>query len=94
MVTLRIQHPVMDFDRWKAAFESDPADRRGSGVTRYSIHRPIDDPNFVIVDLEFGTAEEAGGLLATMQKVWASGSAPIGATPDARIVETVETVDL
>ena len=48
----------------------------------------------MIVDLEFGTAEEAGGLLATMQKVWASGSAPIGATPDARIVETVETVEL
>jgi hypothetical protein len=94
MVTLRIQHPVRDFEQWKIAFDSDPADRRGSGVTRYSVHRPVDDPGFVVIDLVFGTTEEANEMLGKLQKVWASGAAPIGATPDVRVLEIVESVEL
>ena len=55
MTLLRIQHPVPDYDRWKRAFDLDPADRHGSGVIRYTIFRAVTDPNFVMVDLELGT---------------------------------------
>jgi hypothetical protein len=35
------------------AFDNDPIDRKKSGVKRYSFYRPADDPNYVIIDLDF-----------------------------------------
>ena len=94
MVTLRIQHPVSGFDAWKRAFDQDPADRRGSGVLRYRIQRPIDDPAFVAIELEFNTPAEAHALLEKMRRIWATGGAPIAAEPQAWIVDTVESREL
>jgi len=94
MPTLRIEHAVPSFDMWKQAFDSDPADRKGSGVTRYRISRGIDDPNFVTIDLEFKTLEEAQKLLGFMEQVWAGPGKAFMMDPRARIVETVEDVSL
>ena len=41
MPTLRIEHSVPDFAMWKLAFDSDPADRKGSGVRRYEVFRSV-----------------------------------------------------
>jgi hypothetical protein len=57
---LRIEHPVPNFDTWKTAFDSDPIGRKQSGVHRYRI--PTDDPNYVMVGLEFDSESEADGL--------------------------------
>jgi hypothetical protein len=62
MYILRIEHPVPDYDAWKAAFDSDPIGRERSDVRRYRILRPTDDPNYVTVDLEF---DSAGGAVRT-----------------------------
>ena len=70
MPVLRIEHSVPDFDGWKRAFDSDPADRKGSGVRRYQVYRSVEDPNFVMIDLEFDSLGEAQGLLATMRRIW------------------------
>ncbi len=70
MHILRIEHPIPDFDGWKKAFDSDPVGRKKSGVRRYQVLRPIDDPNYVMIDLEFDTAREAEALLAAMRVVW------------------------
>ncbi len=92
MPVLRIDHKVADFDAWKQAFDADPADREGSGVQRYEIMRAIDDPNHVIIDLEFDTVDEAERLLASMREVWQVVE-PAGLIegPQARIAEIVET---
>ena len=63
MAILRIEHPVPDFDAWKAAFDSDPVGRQRGGVRRYRVLRPVDDPNFVLVDLEFDSSSEAESFL-------------------------------
>ena len=60
MPTLRIEHSVPDFAMWKRAFDSDPADRKGSGVRSYEVFRSVENPNFVMIDLEFDTQPEAG----------------------------------
>ena len=88
MHVLRIEHPVPDYERWKAAFDSDPADRERSGVRRYRILRPTDDPNYVMIDLEFDTPGEAEALLRTMREVWSR--VDVMRDPQARIVEAVE----
>ena len=60
MPILQIEHSVREFDAWKAAFDSDPVGRERGGVRRYRIVRPVDDPNYVAVDLEF---DSAGGAV-------------------------------
>ena len=91
MYMLRIEHPVPNFDGWKQAFDSDPASREKSGVRRYQVLRPIDDPNYVMIDLEFDTASQAEALLAAMRVVWGRVEGTIMMNPQARIVEAVET---
>jgi len=91
MYILRIEHPVPDFDGWKQAFDSDPVGREKLGVCRYRVLRPIDDANYVMIDLEFDTASQAEALLAAMRVVWGRVEGKIMMNPQARIVEAVET---
>lgn len=91
MTILRIEHVVFDYDTWKQAFESDPAGRKQAGVRRYSIARAVDDPNLVMIDLEFDTPREAEALLTAMRAVWGRVEGTIIQAPQARIAEVVET---
>jgi hypothetical protein len=94
MPILRIEHSVPDFTGWKQAFDSDPADRKGSGVRRYQVLRSVDDPNYVMIDLEFDSLEDAEGLLTKMRRVWSGEGRNVMRNPQARIVNTVETIEL
>ena len=69
MPILQIEHPVRDFDDWKAAFDSDPVGRKQGGVRRYRVLRPVDDPKYIVVDLEFDTAGEAEAFQAAARLV-------------------------
>jgi ribosomal protein L35AE/L33A len=93
MTILRIEHPVRDFDIWKEAFDADPVGRERSGVRRYRVMRPVDDPAYVLIDLEFDSSREAEDLLANMRVVWERVSGTIMSDPRARIVESVETLE-
>ena len=90
MPILRIEHPVPDYNNWKTAFDSDPVGREKSGVRRYQISRVVADPDYVMIDLEFDTVNEAEALLAAMQVVWGRVQGSIMSDPQARIVEVVE----
>lgn len=94
MPTLRIEHSVPDYDGWKRAFDDDPADRKGHGVRRYEVFRSVEDPNYVMIDLEFETQREAEDLLETMRGIWAGPGEAVMRNPQARIVETVERAEL
>jgi hypothetical protein len=95
MITLHIEHPIRDFESWKAAFDRDPAGRERSGVRHYRVLRPIDDPNYVMIDLDFASASEAEAFLTAMREVWRSPAAApaLAGSPQARIVEVVESKD-
>jgi hypothetical protein len=93
MITVHIEHPIRDFDTWKAAFDRDPAGRERSGVRRYRVLRPINDPTYVMIDLDFDSASQAETFLAAMREVWRSTAAApaLAGSPQARIVEVVES---
>lgn len=93
MTILHIEHPIRDFDTWKKAFESDPAGRERGGVRRYHVLRPIDDPNYVIIDLDFDSSRAAEAFLAAMREVWRSPTAALAlsGSPQTRIIEVVES---
>lgn len=90
MYLLRIEHPVPNFEGWKQAFDSDPVGREKMGVRQYQILRATDDPNYVMIDLEFDTAEQAEALLNAMRAVWSRVEGKIMTNPKSRIVEKVE----
>ncbi|TFC42517.1 hypothetical protein E3T26_10030 [Cryobacterium sp. TMT1-21] len=94
MTLLRIQHPVPDYDRWKRAFDLDPADRKASGVIRYTILRSRTDPKFLMIDLEFATPLEAEKLLLKMRRLWSTSGSSVMSDPEAWIVDIVESVEL
>ena len=91
MYILRIEHPVMDYGEWKKAFDSDPVDRKKAGVRRYRILRPVDDPKYVMIDLEFDTLSQAEALLTALKGVWSRVEGQIMLNPRAQIVEATET---
>lgn len=94
MPTLHIEHPTPDYNTWKRAFDSDPAGRQRSGVRRYRISRAVDDPNYVMIDLDFDTREQAEGLLRAMQSIWGRSDHTVTRNQQARIVEVVESTEI
>jgi hypothetical protein len=91
MTILRIEHPVQDFDAWKATFDSDPVSREQAGVRRYRVLRPIDDPHYVLIDVEFDSKREAAALLAALHELWGRVQGTVMSNPQARIVEAVDS---
>ncbi len=89
-IHLQIEHKIPGFETWKKAFESDPVNRKKSGVTRYSIFRPINDPNYVIIDLEFTTVKDAEDMLAALRKLWINVEGKVMMDPKTRTLELVE----
>jgi hypothetical protein len=53
--------------------------------------RAVDDPNAVMIDLEFDTQGEAEALLAAMREVWGRVAGTFMRDPQARIVEVAES---
>lgn len=95
MPTLQLEHAIKDFATWKAAFDGDPIDRRGLGVRRHRVFRPLDDPRYVVVELEFDSTTEAQACGVALRELWNSRQAApalLGA-PRVRIVETVEDTE-
>jgi ribose 5-phosphate isomerase len=94
MVILHIEHQVPNFDGWKKAFESDPINRKKSGVRSYRIFQPIDDPNYVIVDLEFDNLKDAENTLAALRNLWGKVEGKVMMNPKTRILNLLEAVNV
>lgn len=94
MAIVRIEHSVPSFDKWKQAFDRDPADRKGSGVRRYQILRLQNEPNYVMIDLEFDNTAEAEAFVQKMQRIWDGPAKGVMLNPRARIADFVEGKDV
>jgi hypothetical protein len=94
MPVVRIEHSVPSFDKWKQAFDRDPADRKGSGVRRYHILRLQNEPNYVMIDLEFDNTAEAEAFVQKMKRIWDGPAKGVMLNPRARIADFVEGKDV
>jgi hypothetical protein len=93
MVTLHIEHAITDFGTWRQAFGRFADMRRDSGVLRHRVYRPQDDERYVLIELDFGTGEEATKFLDFLTtRVWSTpGNAPaLMGTPQSRILVLLE----
>lgn len=59
MPTLHIEHTISDFEVWQQAFERFDDARQQAGVRSHQVRRPVDDGQYVVIDLAFATVEQA-----------------------------------
>ena len=73
MTTLHIEHPITDYDVWRAAFDGFEQLRAAAGVRAQRVWRPIDDDRYVVIQLDFQHPERAAGFLDVLRtRVWAN----------------------
>ena len=94
MITLRIEHKISSYDGWKKTFDQDPINRKKSGVKHYRIFRPADDENFVIIDLEFDSLNEAEATQSALQNIWGRVEGSLIFGPKVSILHVVESAEV
>lgn len=90
MATLHIEHAITDFATWRGAFDRFGEAREQAGVRSHSVRRPVDDPNFVVIDLDFDTVPQAEAFLGMLRtRVWAvpENAPALAGEPRATILE-------
>ena len=84
----------MNFDAWKASFDTFADLRQKSGVRRYQVSRPIDNQNVAMIDLGFDSLSEAEALLSAVQEVWQRVGGTLIQDPQWRFSEVVDVREL
>lgn len=92
MIVLHIEHPIPDFERWKKAFDSDPIDRKSSGVIEYRIYKSVSNSNYLTIDLLFNEIKNAEATLKKLEVLWSGVEGTVIAGPKAQIFEILESV--
>lgn len=91
---LYIEHAVRDFDAWKRAFDSDPVGREQNGVRSYRVLRAVDDPNFVVIELEFDGSAEAEAFSGKLLELWGRVTDELGLVGrNLRVLDLAEVVE-
>jgi hypothetical protein len=73
MTTLFIEHPVTEYESWRAAFDGFADVRRQAGVTNERISRPVDDARYIVLTLDFPSVEQAVAFRQFLEtKIWSS----------------------
>jgi hypothetical protein len=74
MTTLHVENTVNDYEAWKETFDKFDRARRDRGMRSYRLTRDHEDPQKVIVDMEFDSTTRAEefreflrGVIATPQ---------------------------
>ena len=90
MTTLLIEHSISDFTTWYDAFTRFASRRREGGVVREQIMQPVDDPHYVVIELEFTSLDEAQHFQRFLEtQVWSTpaNSPALVGSPQARILD-------
>ena len=70
--TLHIENTVRDYASWQKVFDKFERFRADNGVRSYRICRKADDPNQVMIDLEFATTAEAEAFVPMLERIWST----------------------
>jgi hypothetical protein len=91
MFTLSIEHAISDFPTWKQAFDRFADARQSAGVVSHRIRRPVADPHYLVIELEFDAKEGADNFRQFLDNVvWTNreASPALVGEPRTRILET------
>ena len=94
MTTLRIEHAIHDYQTWQQAFDRFAEPRAKAGVRSFTIRQPVDDPKYLMLDLEFATPGQAEAFAQFLhQHVWSSpaSSPALAGAPQTRILDLMRS---
>lgn len=90
---LLVQHRVGEFSTWKPVFdEYGSIIRIRHGATRHWLYRSLDEPNEVVVAIEFPAEERARSFVADPSLKEEMGRAGVQGQPTVTFCEEVEAV--
>ena len=85
LATLHIEHRITDFATWKGAFDRFAPKRQEAGVTAQRIHLLQDDPNWIVLQLDFPSVAAAQGFREFLEtRIWSNPTNAPGLDGPAR----------
>ena len=91
---LLVQHRVREFASWKPIFdEQGSIIRIRHGATRHWLYRSLDDPNDVVVSIEFPEEERARSFVADPALREEMERAGVQGQPTVTLCEEVDAVN-
>jgi hypothetical protein len=93
MTVLVVQHKVRDFDAWKLVFDEDESRRREHGAQRHWVYRTVEDPDDVVVAVEFPSVDAARSFVEDPGLREAMGRAGVQGEPHVHVRDEVEAIE-
>jgi hypothetical protein len=93
VTTLHIEHPITDLGTWLEAFNGFAEARKNAGVRAQRVRQPVDDAQYIVVDLDFDDDDAARSFKEFLEGVvWQSKdlSPGLGGVPTARVLHDVD----
>jgi hypothetical protein len=93
LATLHIEHAISDLKTWLGAFGRFAEARQRAGVKAQRVAQPVDDEQYIYVELDFDTVGQADEFKSFLEtKVWSSprASPALHGAPRARILNEVK----
>jgi quinol monooxygenase YgiN len=92
MIHVLVRHKVSDYNRWKEAFDSHLNSRKRAGETGFHLFHNADDPQEVILLLDWTSADEARRFMKSDELRDAMQKAGVVGAPDVQYLEDVRSV--
>ena len=90
---LVVHHRVRDYAAWKPIFDEHQTTRVAHGAKRHWVYRAPDDPNDLVVAVEFGSPAGAEGFLADPSLHEAMARAGVEGQPHVHMRVELEAVE-
>jgi hypothetical protein len=89
MTSLHIEHSVKDLEPWLETFRSFDDFRAQGGVKTVQVRHGVDNPNYIAVDLDFASVQQARAFLGQLEtKIWPN-SPHFDSIPTTHILDTI-----
>jgi uncharacterized protein (DUF1330 family) len=82
MTVVSVRHTVADYASWKAVYDGNGASRKEHGATHDQVLQSVDNPNELLVLIEFGSLAEAQSFTSDPALKEAMAAAGVVGAPD------------
>jgi hypothetical protein len=90
MTVLAVRHTVADYATWKTGYDNHSASRKEHGAIHDQVLQSVDDPNNLLVLIEFGSMADAKAFANDPALKEAMSTAGVIGVPDISIRDRTE----
>jgi uncharacterized protein (DUF1330 family) len=90
MTVLAVRHTVTDYATWKTGYDNHGASRKEHGAVRDQVLQSVEDPNNLLVLIEFGSTADAKAFANDPALKEAMATAGVIGAPDISLRERTD----